>query len=237
MSHVALDSVRLGIRIFFSLIEKGEINSEDDKELMKALRDEEVRAVLHEFEDNTATVIIYGSDRIYISPGIDNKIFGYKNQELRERLKLRDNYELYTCYFIMLSILAVFYKGEGYDMKEREFVEVDTLHGFIDDKVKSFDKDEHISDVEESLNMRFSAVADKWNSLIYSDERKKNIKRSTNNRMAYIMKVVDFLADEKLLTLEDGRIIRTTEKMDMMVVSYYSAKDRKKEIVDFVLGR
>ncbi|MEQ8190099.1 MAG: DUF6063 family protein [Candidatus Eremiobacterota bacterium] len=231
---VDLENVKLGARIFFRLIEKGEINSSDDRDLMKLIDNDDIKHILSALEEETGTIILHGRDRKYISARTDNKVFGYTNSELRKELHITDNEELYTCYFIILSILALFYRGEGYDMKYREFLEIEELYEFIDVKIDNFKQLQDLHELEEAMDMKFSSVVNKWDSLMIHDERKKNLKKSENSRMAYISKVLKFLCDEKLLMVEDGRIIRTSEKMDSMVTVYYTAKERKKEILDFI---
>ncbi len=119
-------------------------------------------------------------------------------------------------------------------MKYREFLEIEELYEFIDIKIDNFKQLQDLQELEEAMDMKFSSVVNKWDSLMIHDERKKNLKKSENSRMAYISKVLKFLCDEKLLMVEDGRIIRTSEKMDSMVTVYYTAKERKKEILDFI---
>lgn len=232
--YIDLDNVKLGVRIFFRLIEKGEINRFDDRELMDIIDNDEIKHVLNELQEETGTIILYGQERIYITAKTDNKVFGYKNADLRSILHIDSNDELYTCYFIMLSIIAIFYRGEGYDIKSRDFLKIEELHDFIDEKIKTFKSMENINSIEESLDFNFATVVSKWNDMIVYDERKKNLNRSENNRMGYIGKVIRFLTGEGLLFAEDDRIIRTTEKMDKMVTVYYTGKDRKKEILDFI---
>ena len=42
---------------------------------------------------------------LYITPGMNNQYFGYKNDELRDLLSLDNNNEIYLCYFIMYTII------------------------------------------------------------------------------------------------------------------------------------
>lgn len=53
------------------------------------------------------------SGELFISPRVDNTIFGYKNEELRNLLKLDSNLDLYMCYFIMYCLLTMFYKDSS----------------------------------------------------------------------------------------------------------------------------
>ena len=236
MFDVGIENVRYAAKIFFRLIEKGEINIHDDRKLFEIMDEAEVSQVLQVLEEETGTIILKGSDRMYISPKTDNKVFGYTNEELRTLLKVGDNSELYTCYFIMLSILALFYRGEGYDIKCREFVEIEEIHEFIDQKIKGLGEMEDLRAIEDATQINFGVVVSKWGSMIAYDERKENLQASKNNRMAFIKKTCSFLADQGLLIDENSRIVRTTEKMDRMVMGYYTARDRKSQILDFING-
>ena len=41
---------------------------------------------------------------LYVSPGENNRIFGYSNEELRRELGLKVNKELFLCYYIIYNI-------------------------------------------------------------------------------------------------------------------------------------
>ncbi|SNX53654.1 DUF6063 family protein [Thermoanaerobacterium sp. RBIITD] len=236
MYNVDIENVRNAVKIFFKLIEKGEINKIDDREYMDMIDQSEVSDVLNVMEEETGTIILRGSDRIYISAKTDNKVFGYNNEELRNLLKVSDNSELYLCYFIMLCIMCLFYAGEGYDMKCREFIEIEEIHRYADDKIKSLEDFNKTEEVEATLQINFGTVVQKWNSMIVYDERKVNVQSTKNSRMAFIKKVCAFLRDQGLAIIEEDKVLRTTEKMDRMVTSYYTADDRKQEIMDFING-
>ena len=48
---------------------------------------------------------------LYVSAGDNNRVFGYTNEELRNRLGLRVNRELYLVYFIIYNIIKYLKKS------------------------------------------------------------------------------------------------------------------------------
>ena len=47
---------------------------------------------------------------LYASPGENNKVFGYTNDDLKRVIGVKLNKELYLCYFIIYNVITWFYK-------------------------------------------------------------------------------------------------------------------------------
>ncbi|MDD2629450.1 MAG: DUF6063 family protein, partial [Limnochordia bacterium] len=126
----AKEDVQLAFRIFLRLLENGQII--DERELFYAYQRSEVRQILEEVIEAEADVKIFAlGDHLYLSPGLDNRTFGYTNEELREKMKLRTNQELYLAYFTILCLLAKFYNSEDQTLASRQFVPLEELEETI----------------------------------------------------------------------------------------------------------
>ena len=119
-----------------------------------------VQAALKKFNLN----IYEYNNGLYVSAGDNNKVFGYTNEELRNRLGLRVNRELYLVYFIIYNIITEFYTDSA-STTYAQFVRVeDIVHNversvatIIDKKLGMI-----VDDVEENS---FKQIAMTWDAL------------------------------------------------------------------------
>ena len=66
------------------------------------------------------------NDSIFVTAGHGNKVFGYTNDDLKRKLGLRLNKELYLIYFIVYEALLQFYKtSDTYQIKD--YIRIDEL--------------------------------------------------------------------------------------------------------------
>ena len=65
------------------------------------ISDMTVQELVYTILESYGVTLIEYKKSLYVSPGIDNVLFGYKNEELRNMMNLETNKELYLCYFIM----------------------------------------------------------------------------------------------------------------------------------------
>ena len=105
------EDVRLAFRIFLQLLPTGHI--EDLELLYHYEQNPNVRLILEEIIEKEADLKIFSmGSHLYLSPGVNNRFFGYTNEELRSAMKLENNSELYLAYFAMLCLLAQFYNSD-----------------------------------------------------------------------------------------------------------------------------
>lgn len=234
MEHYSVYSVEKAFNIFIELLKKGELRAEENRELFNAfINDTEVYDIIKNIiEKHSDTSIIKGEDVLYITPGVDNKVFGYSNEELRKKIGLANNLELYTVYFVILCIVAMFYSGEGYDMKYRQYITVDELEGFITEKARIIkEKEMDMEEIEGDAEYNFRMMAEKWLDMPEYDDKIKVLAASRSTRLSFIAKACRFLEEENLVKFHDEREIYTTPKMDKMIMSYYTSTSRKEKIL------
>jgi hypothetical protein len=68
---------------------------------------------------------------LYISPGENNKTFGYTNEELKKAIGVKLNRELYLCYFIIYNIITRFYNDSA-NYTYVEYVKQEDIIGSVD---------------------------------------------------------------------------------------------------------
>jgi hypothetical protein len=235
LEYYSVKSVEKAFGIFFELLKNGELTIKDQRDLFEAyVEDTEVYEIIRDIiEKHSDTSIIKTEDTLYITPGIHNRVFGYSNEEMRKRMGLSNNLELYTVYFVILNIIAMFYSGEGYDMKYRQYITAMELEGFITEKARLISQ-LNLREPEEELTYNFHKMAEKWLDMPEYDDNIKILSASRNTRLGFIAKACRFLEEENLARFHDEREIYTTPKMDKMVTGFYTSTSRKEKIMEIL---
>lgn len=229
------EDVRMAFRIFVQLLNNGETK---DRELLQAYGEGEVRLILEEIVEREADVKIFATqDSLCITPGVDNKIFGYRNAELRSAMKLKDNSQLYLAYFVILCMLARFYNSDDQSLSARQFLPLEELEKMVTEQIEEIllakeERGEELASFEEETAICLSQVASTWQELPAFDDRKKNLRQARNNRISFLLQVFSFLEEEGLLQILENREIRLMKKMEHLVMKYYFHSRRK----DFLLS-
>lgn len=230
------EDVTWAFRIFTKLLQDGVIG-ENEREYHFNFRRSEVRGILEEVIEREAEVKIFSVDgSIYLTPGVDNYFFGYKNARLRELMKLRDNSELYLAYFAILCLLAKFYSSDDQSLTSRQFVPLEELEETITEYVDSVleaDREE-IEYLEGEFQLNLLSVAEKWQDMPAFDDTLKSLRAARNNRISFLLRVIRFLEDEGLVQILEDREIRILPKMEHLVVKYYFHSQRKEILLELL---
>lgn len=234
MEKVSTESVKKAFEIFLKLLEKSGISSEEYPEYFEALEDEETEYVLRLIEEEADILIIRTGDSMFYSPGTENTLFGYKNEELRKEMRLDNNTELYTAYIVILGILIKFYSGENYNSKCRTILKIEELEQFITSKMAAAAREEHPDERDEELKFNFTDVSEYWLNMPAYDERIVRHAASKGTRISLISRVLSFLENQGLVNVDNDSDIFTTTRMDAVVTGYYPESARKKEILSYI---
>lgn len=66
------------------------------------------------------------------------------------------------------------------------------------------------------------------------DEKLVHIKSGRNNRVSFILRVINFLENEGLATVSDDLEVRILPKLEHIVEKYYFNTERKEELIEFL---
>lgn len=227
------DDVRWAFRIFMKLLQQGVIE-EHERDYHYAFQRSEVRQVLEEIVEQEAEVKIFAAGgHIYLTPGVDNRYLGYTNAELRERMKLRNNSELYLAYFVILCFLAKFYNSEDQSFTSRQFVPLEELEETVTEHIQTVIEAEpgEVERQEETYQLNLRSVAETWQDMPAFDESVKNLKSARNNRVSFLLRVMGFLEEEALVQILEERELRMLPKMEHLVEKYYFHSQRKEMLL------
>ena len=232
----AKDDVQWAFRIFMKLLEKGTI-PEEDREYHFAYQRSEVRLIVEELIEKEAGVKVFQTGgTLYITPAVDNLLFGYTNAELRDLMKLRDNGELYLAYFSILCLLAKFYNSEDQSLASRQFVPIEELEQTITEYVQQVHElqEEVLENLEEAHQLNLRNVADKWLDLPAFDDKVKSLRGAKNNRISFLLRMLRFLEEEALVVVLEDREIQLLPKLQHLVIKYYFHGQRKEMLLQLL---
>ncbi|NPV26740.1 MAG: hypothetical protein HPY81_04595 [Firmicutes bacterium] len=232
------EKVSTAIKIFLELVRRGQLNADDELELVQAYKnDVEVQTLLTEVLEPLADVqILETLDRLYLSPGPDNRFFGYTNEQLRQRLKLYDNKELYLAYFVIMCLLAMFYGSDSLEEVTRYYVTVEDLEQFVTSKLANLRQTENIKQIEAEVEYNLLTSAELWQDMPEYDTEIKYLRRTTKNRISFILRVCAFLQEEGLVVVQGEREIYLQDKTEQMVRKYYADLGRKEKLLGLIGG-
>jgi len=231
-----LEDIRWAFKIFMYLVKNGSI-PEDERDYHYAFQKNEVRYLLEEIIEEESDVKIFKlGGVIYLTPGVDNWFLGYSNQQLRDKMKLRNNRELYLAYFVILCLLAEFYNSKDQSMASRQFLGLEELEEKVTEQINQINStpEREVKQTEDQLQLNLSEVAEVWSDLPVFDDELKNLRRGRNNRVSFILRVMSFLEDEGLVQVLENREIRLLPKFEHLIIKYYFHSERKDKLLKLI---
>jgi len=232
-SLLRTDAWRMAARIFRGLLQNGSLSRTRDSQLCRRLDDDEVREAVGVLEEEFGLRLLVTSSEVFLSPALDNELFGFSNQELRQRLKAKTNNELALACFAVLAMLSMFYRGEGFDIKSRDFVTIEEWCIFLTGKLQFVRDSGMAADGRDDLRLNMPGILKAWEDVMTYDETKVRHSMADNNQIALLSRVMKFLADENLIHTEQDRIISPTPRLDAIMRETATGDSRKAELAAF----
>jgi hypothetical protein len=230
------DSLKLSIKIVKELLHKKSITQENDRELYgeylsSSLVESSVDEILNEFG-----LKIYKYDNgLYITAGMENKVFGYSNEELRDAFKVDSNKHLYLAYFVMYTVVTTFYKETSFKTPVL-YVKNNQIVDKVTEKLAAIAQNREIEDREES----FTLLNKEWDALPLFNNRltEENLDRidkisGSGSQFALVNMVLKFMEDEGLLRknkMENNYI--PTNRLSAIVSNYYDERDTRSILIE-----
>lgn len=176
--------------------------------------------------------IYCGNDRLFICPEVGSKLFGWTNQELKERIPyISNNSELFTGYFIIMTLITMFYR-EAFPDTPVAYIKINDL---INSIIKRFDtllQMENLERVSEENQFDFSEICRVWRR--FPDAR-EGVVGGKNDKIAFVEVICRFLCEEKLIVVDwIQRIIYPTERFKTIIWNYYEDRDNRKDLLSFI---
>ena len=199
------------LAIYRRLMEKGELDAKTDSELYMDLKNEEVRQILEQFEEELDFRLLDTGTKVYLIPNMDNDVMGYTMKDFRTRISADARMaDAYLQSYICILIFYLFYGGKNTNPIQREFIQTKDLLEELDRRMKGYLENEDAAmEAEEVYGVNFLRISQLWDNKQIGDSAARKSKIGTIKR-AYAQ-----LEEERLIRiLEDGRQIRRTKRMD-----------------------
>ncbi|MBO4863225.1 MAG: hypothetical protein J5517_02555 [Eubacterium sp.] len=210
----------------YTVLATGKSISSADKETSELYNafyaDSEVYDITMSIIDKLGLKLYEHSDSIFVTAGHGNKVFGYTNDDLKKRLGLRLNRELYLVYFIIYEALLQFYRSsDTYQIKD--YIRIDELIEAVTNDLKSFTTSVTTAgeDEDEKEKGSFREIAILWDSLppMISEDKDRN-KASRGSRMGYTKLASNFMGSEGIFTAVDDRLY-PTQRFHAIAENYF----------------
>jgi|GEM_PF-244778 len=220
--------LQTALKVFRALLENGQLDRDANEELFIEYMNPEVLEYLNHFEEEMDCTIVRYGNTIYLIPSCYNKLLGFRTKDLREwfgsNARLSD---VFLMDYIVMYILYLFYAGKNKNPKQREFLRLSSLLDELDRRfsnILSADR-EDILKMEDQYSINFVRIAEIWVSKKGFEEKKLNTKMGT------ILRICKLLEQERLIRIvDDEKEIRTTRKLDDLMINYYLNDNRVLEV-------
>ena len=158
-------------------------------------------------------------DGLYVSPGENNKIFGYTNDEIKKELGVRLNRELYLCYFIIYNIITKFYNSSG-SSTFTEYVKMEDIVSAVDMNLKEIIMNINMMSLEDIEQDSFKELAVTWEDMPVASSEENSKRAGRSSKIGFVKLVFNFLISQKLMIESDGRYY-PKDKFVAIITEYF----------------
>ncbi|MFA5479179.1 MAG: DUF6063 family protein [Candidatus Muiribacteriota bacterium] len=222
-----MNELKTALKILKKLLDKGQIDKNQDIDLFIEFKNNEIREILYSFEEELEIKLVEAGETVYLVPLSTNDVFGFTNKDFREWISSSARLsDVFLQSYIAMIIFSMFYGGKNRDPKQRDFLKIIDLIKKIDEKFGLVLKNQQqTQEIEEKYSINFIKVAELWDSKLEYEENKLKTKTGT------ILSLCRLLQRENLINLiDDDKEIRPTRKLDDLMINYYLNEERIEEI-------
>lgn len=224
--------------LYQALIKHKEIDKKKHNELYRTYFSQEVREVIQNVIQPEAKVKIFQIDEtIYLVPEIENEVLTYTNEELRNEMRLSTNKELYMAQFIWINVLSEFYGDQyQYTNESRAYVKVEEILRKVEAYINQFKEieEEELADLSSLYEMDLEGMIEVWDGLRSMTDDLNDVRRATKRDYGFLLKVLSFWENERLLVIHNNEEIVLTDKMKRISTQYYHHEERINRIKDLL---
>lgn len=228
------ENLDVALEIINTLIQNKEISKEKNVSLyQKYVNSSDIGNLADKIAEKMGFDIYRMDNTLNLCVMLDNKIFGYTNEELKKKIKMiNKNEDIYLMYFIILTILTCFYRESGLN-SPRSYLNLSELLETIEIKFQSLVK-EDIERTSRENEYNFVDIKNVWERL--QDAREDIALGGKNDKISFVKLVLHFLEEEKLINFnEERQIISITKRFKAIVYFYFeNNKENKNKLLEYV---
>lgn len=224
-----MENIRTASAILKVLMEEGKVTRASNKDLfISYISEVKVEEILSTMTEELDAEVLRVNNTLYLIPSSENELLGFRHRDTREWFSANARQsDAFLAYYITAAILNLFYGGKNRDPKQREFLSLVHVIEELDNRVsESLKNKEKTGEMDQKYSLNFQNCAQVWD---IKKGHEEGSRRTT--KMGFLLSVVKLLQQEGLLRIsEDEKEIRTTEKLDDLMLHYYLHEDRVIEI-------
>jgi hypothetical protein len=192
----------------------------------------DVEEMLQHLADQLELKIYAGSDQLFLSPQAGSKLFGWSNEELRREINyINNNSDLFTGYFVIMTLITMFYR-EAYPDTPVAYLKVNDLVESVSQRVDALLKVDELEAVSQENQFDFGDVGRVWQRL---PDAREGVSGGKNDKVAFVENICKFLHGERLVVFDaNQRIIYPTERFKTIIWNYYEERDNRKDLLALV---
>ena len=228
------ETLEQALALFKALLSGEEVSKNKNKELYdQYIYHTDVEEVLQFMMDKLDLGLYRYNEKLYLCPSVENNIFGYTNEELKRKIpRIIRNDELYLCYFIIMTVITMYYKESAMDTPIA-YIKFGDLVEAVTGKFESMITIQDIEKISEEKAFNFAEIAKVWQRL--PDAREDFVTGGKNDKISFIRNVCNFLRDEKLVIIdEDRNVLFPTDRFKAIIYNYFEDRENKNDIFQFV---
>ena len=228
------DNMDVALDIINVLMQNKEIKKEENPTLYQSyVNNGEIENLTNKIAKKMGFEIYRLDNTLNLCVMLDNKVFGYTNEELKRKVKmLNKNEDIYLMYFIILTIITCFYRESGLN-SPRSYLGLDELLETIKIKFESLIK-EDIEQISKEKEYNFRDIKKVWERL--ADAREEITSGGKNDKISFVKLVLNFMQEENLIFFDEERqIISITTRLKAIVYYYFEySKENKNQLLEYV---
>lgn len=224
-------NLQKAMRIYYFLLEEGELTFENNKELYLEYADSDVRILLEILAKESNVLIEKYNQVVYLIPNEDNDVMGIKDMDLQKVISYdARKIDFYVSQYIITVIITVFFSGKGSFVKSRDFIRIGELEEILTSRLEFANSRKNIEKEQEEAMFNITAMFEHWNALQIDEPGKRKTK------YGYIRSVSHFLAKHNLLIYDiNEEDIRPTNKFTHLM-TYNFLDSARLEIIEKILS-
>lgn len=157
---------------------------------------------------------------LYISPGDNNQVFGYTNEELRKAMCIKVNKDLYLAYFVIYNTITEFY-SDTVSSTFAEFVRVEDVIANVDKTSSAIIHEKHGLIIDEVEENSFKQIALSWDELpVTTVEEQSGLRAARNSKSGFVKMVFNFLVSQELL-VDGSERYYPTDRFRALIENYF----------------
>ncbi|MGI6622398.1 MAG: hypothetical protein GX227_03830 [Clostridiaceae bacterium] len=192
----------------------------------------DVEEMLNHMAHKLELRIYMGNDRLFICPEAGSRLFGWSNEELRDKIPyIITNSELFTGYFIIMTLITMFYK-EAYPDTPIAYIKLSDLVEAVSVRFGNLIKTVNLEEISQEKQFDFTEICRVWQRL---PDAREGVSGGKNDKIAFVEVILRFLHSEKLVIFDtEQKIVYPTERFRTIIWNYYEDNENRKDLLSFV---